>query len=86
MAAIAAFVGEFVTPADAAALRQLVERDRAGRDGTSTSPRTAESDWRPRGATARLVGVGPRHPGGASTAAWMTGPACAPHFATPAIG
>ena len=32
MAAIAAFVGEFVTPADAAALRQLVERDRAGRD------------------------------------------------------
>ena len=32
MAAIAAFVGEFVTPADAAALRRLVERDRAGRD------------------------------------------------------
>jgi asparagine synthase (glutamine-hydrolysing) len=31
MAAIAAFVGEFVTPADAAALRQLVEHDRLGR-------------------------------------------------------
>ena len=32
MAAIAAFVGEFVTPADAAALRHLVGRDRFGRD------------------------------------------------------